>query len=600
MAYWLPSESSAQKQLWVANADFSSPKKLPATQSGSSAAAWSPDGTMVAVTSNDVGLFELVIVPVDGGPITRVTEGSGIKLPLLWRNDDLNYFGTSAGGSFQSFVYSPKTKQSRSLIPGETRPHLGATSPDGKHVAYFLIEGERSTIWVADADGQNKRQLTKDGFESLEQYQEWSPDSKELLYESRRTGHTDLWIVPIDGGAPRQLTRDIRDDSSGTWSPDGKWIAFISNRGKQTDVWAVPSAGGAEVRVTDTAAEESGPLWWQPGTNRITFGLQTTNSSMWSMDLATGKEQQLLPNTSRVVRFHPSPDGKQLLYVVEKGGGIQDLMVMPIGGGSSRTLVEGGGVQNPNWSADSQHIVFGSDRSGSFDVWAVAVADAALRQLTTWPGFEQNPAIGKDNWVYFTCDKDTRVSDVWKVSLAGGEPTRVTKHGAVVNILAVPTAPGLIGLVIGSSGQFTIARFRDNGASNPVWDKSNSFYGGLSQDGETVFGEVQQRGGKMQPMLLKADGSSARPLSVPGQSFQGWSIDGKWMLYGIPTAGVNDLAIFNVADGSSRRLTTTRESEEGAEFTPDGKTVIFRRVDQTQRVVAVDLSSVIKRSPIAR
>ena len=72
------------------------------------------------------------------------------------------------------------------------------------------------------------------------------------------------------------------------------------------------------------------------------------------------------------------------------------------------------------------------------------------------------------------------------------------------------------------------------------------------------------------------------------------------MLFGIPTAGVNDLAIFNVADGSSRRLTTTRESEEGAEFTPDGKTVIFRRVDQTQRVVAVDLSSVIKRSPIAR
>jgi TolB protein len=76
----------------------------------------------------------------------------------------------------------------------------------------------------------------------------------------------------------------------------------------------------------------------------------------------------------------------------------------------------------------------------------------------------------------------------------------------------------------------------------------------------------------------------------------GWSHDGKLILYTLAAGGANDLGILNLADGSKRRLTRTPESEAGAEFTPDGKTVVFRRVQTVQRILTMDLSKLLDRA----
>lgn len=68
---------------------------------------------------------------------------------------------------------------------------------------------------------------------------------------------------------------------------------------------------------------------------------------------------------------------------------------------------------------------------------------------------------------------------------------------------------------------------------------------------------------------------------------------GQWVVYELAEGGANDLGLLHIADGATRRLTTTPESEEGAEFTPDGKTVLFRRVQIVQRITAVDLSKML-------
>ena len=56
-----------------------------------------------------------------------------------------------------------------------------------------------------------------------------------------------------------------------------------------------------------------------------------------------------------------------------------------------------------------------------------------------------------------------------------------------------------------------------------------------------------------------------------------------------------DLGIVTIADGTTRRLTTTRENENGAEFTPDGKTVVFWRGQTVQRIFTADLSKLLAR-----
>lgn len=599
IAYWAPSTETQNWQLWVANADLSSPVKLPVTAVAVGPAFWSPDGAWIAAGSADFGISHVVLVPVAGGAVRRVTEGTNLTFPTSWFSNGtaLNYFGSAPGGNIQSFIYSLASGEHRSLVPGEKRPHFGAASPDGSQVAFFVIEGPRATIWVADARGQNARPLTTEGFEALEQFQEWSPDGKALLYQSRRTGHSDLWILPIDGGTPRQLTRDIRDDVGGAWSRDGKWIAFLSTRGKQTDVWVVPAAGGIEQRVTDNEFDEIGPLQWRPGTDTLTFGVLTQKNTVWALDLASGRERQLTQDSLRTSRFKVSPDGSQLLYVIDKPGGVQDLGLAPVAGGDMRVLLDGGGtVTTPHFSPDGKQIVFWSDRGGTQDVWIVDVAGGAPRQLTNWPGFEGNAVWAHDgSAIYFVSDKDSKLNDVWRVAPAGGEPVRITTSGNINGSLtAISGAPGFFsGTISAKAGQLALSRYRADGTGNIVWDKSSALGQLASPEGDAIIAEVEQPGGRIQTMLLKADGSGGRVILPPGHSSLWWSHDGKWLVYGMAAGGTNDLGIMNLADGTTRRLTTTPEDEQGAELTPDGKTLIFRRVQTVQRINAVDLSKLL-------
>jgi len=606
IAYWSPATKG--QQLWVANANLSAPVKLPVTNVGVGASAvWSPDGSRLAAVSSHFGLADVVVVPAAGGEARRVTTGPGVEVPLVWYpdGDRLAYLASAAGGTISSFVVSVRTGVSTSLVPGEKRPFIGMPSPDGSQLAYFVVDGPKSTIWVADSAGGNPRQLTTEGFEAFSQGSTWSPDGKEILYESRRTGTTDLWIVPIAGGVARQLTRDVRNDRDAAWSPDGRWVAFRSDRGRQTDVWVVPASGGEERRVTDSADEEQAPLEWRPGTNELTFGTVTQTAGIWAMDLASGAERKLTPDSIRTRSFNVSPDGNQVSYVVERGGGVQDLVAVPLAGGQARTLVSGGGTvqfqgAGPLWSPDGSKIVFPSDRGGTQDIWVVDAAGGAPRQLTNWPGFEYGPVWSGDGTaVYFTADRDTRLGDVWKVAVSGGEPVRVTNNGTMGSSSLVSRAgvADLFGGTINPSrGQLGFSRVRPDGRMNVVWDRTNAYPVAISLSGDSVAAMVEQPSGKIQMMILPAAGGTGRTIlgaDDAGFGFGSWSSDGKSMLYGTSVNGANDLGLLTLTDGTKRRLTTTTESEEGAEFTPDAKTVVFRRSATVQRLYAAELSRVL-------
>jgi Tol biopolymer transport system component len=603
IAYWTPADSSAAAQLWIADADLSSPVKLSVTSAfGGLLPIWSPDGSRIAVASSDSGVADIVVVTAATGETRRVTRGQGFEGPISWfpDNNRITYYASAAGGTFMGGVVSVESGATTPLAPGEKLPHFGAPSPDGSHVAYFVGDGPRFTIWVADSNGANPRQLTTEGYEVLEQYQEWSPDGKELLYRSARTGTTDLWIVPIDGGKPRQLTRDVRNDFSASWSPDGKWIAFLSDRGRQTDVWMVPSAGGDEIRVTDNPAIEKSPLQWRRGTSSLSFITGTQQSEVWTLNVADGTETRLTPDSLRADFFNISPDGKLLDVVLNRGPGVHELVVMPIAGGAMRSVVTGTGtIVNPWWSPDGSKIVFESDRGGSQDVWVVSAAGGPPRQLVNWPGYEANVVwSGDGSVVYFYSDRDSRLGDIWKVSPNGGEPVRVTNEGGFGGgISSRRGVSDIFAAMVGKrEGQFVLTRVSADGTVHAVMDGGRTGLSGpsISPTGDSLAVLMAQADGKLRSMIIPARGAGGRVILNPGDVYGAWSQDGGSMLYEINSGGSTDIGILNLRDGTTRRLTNTPEREEGAELTPDGRTVVFRRVRTMQRISNVDLSGLLK------
>jgi Tol biopolymer transport system component len=599
IAWWEP--SGAALELWVGNADFSAPQKLPVIGFDQGPVAWSPDGTLIAVVSQEFSAGDVVVVPAAGGPARRVTQGPANHSPGIWNKDGdrLTVIETAPGGIIRTSVVSVSTGNTTPLVPLEKHSYVGAWSPDGSRVAYVQIDGPKSTIWVADSAGNNPRQLTTEGFEAMfssNSVTPWSPDGKELLYESRRTGTSDLWVVPIDGSKPRQLTRDVRNDYNGSWSSDGKWVAFISDRGRQQDVWVVPSAGGVERRVTDTPAEKPEIPLFRPGTLELTFAALTRKTGVWAVGVADGKERRLTPDSLNPSRFNVSPDGKQFAFVIERGGGIQDLAVMPMGGGPFRTLVAGGGsVGRALWSPDGSKIAFGSDRGGTNDIWIVDAAGGAPKQLENWPSFDGFPTwAGDGSWLYFLSDRESRLGDVWKVAAGGGEPVRVTHDGGVIASIVAGRrgVPFLLVNTIGKrAGVFTTSRMDPDGSLHPIWEKSSSNPVDISPQGDSVYVSLEGPDGKKVDMIFPARGGAGRlVLTEVAEGPGAWSPDGKSMIYSFGTA-LGHIGVLNLADGRRRQLTNAPGTfDRGAEWTPDGKSIVFRRGEGVMRIYGADLT----------
>jgi Tol biopolymer transport system component len=610
-AWWQPRRDSAPEwELWVGNADLSGAQRLDVRLGNPAPVAWSPDGKSIAANSSQFGFSHVVVVPSSGGPVKRATRGNKFEIVVGWSTDGrrIMYGQTVEGGEFTTSIVTLATGQSVPVLPGEKRPFFASWSPDGAHIAYTLLEGSKNTIWVADSVGGNRRQLTKEGFETFPGFlarSPWSPDGKEVLYESRRTGTADLWVAPIDGSAARQLTRDVRNDYNGTWSSDGTWIGFESDRGKHVDLWVVPSAGGVEQRVTDSPAEESDILpQFRPGTHELTFTKATSSSGIWTRDLTAGKEQRLTPDSLRASFFNVAPDGKQVDIVIERGGSIEDLAVVPLAGGPVRTLISGGGyVSNAWWSPDASKIAFQSDRGGTNDIWVIDAAGGSPRQLENWSGSEQSPSWDADGKsVLFTADSGAAVGDIWRVPVAGGSPVRLT-HGGIVNTMVGRRGARdvYLSLFNKQSGVLSTGRLRPDGSVNVIYGATNSFPAAISPTGDSVLLNVELPDGRQPVMIFSATGGRGREVLPDGEFPQGasgaWSTDGTRIVYGFRAGGNDHLGVLTLADGHKTRETSGAEDDIGAEWTPDGKSLVFRRARTVSRIYSADLSKLVEVKP---
>ncbi len=147
-------------------------------------AAWSPDGTRLALSFGDDPKRSRVIVATLDGKHTRpLTDAATIDIYPAW-------------------------------------------SPDGKRLAYVAasVPGEETPgagIYVVDADGANKKRVTDMMISEVS----WSPDGKTLLLQAVN----GLYVIPADGGNPVKVSSFIDRPLDAVFTPDGRKVMFRSN-----------------------------------------------------------------------------------------------------------------------------------------------------------------------------------------------------------------------------------------------------------------------------------------------------------------------------------------------------------------------------------
>jgi len=182
-----------------------------------------------------------------GGKYTTINSDGSSKQEIDWIDNVVN-ISLSPDGSKLACEYwqkSPnlvivdlKQKSKTSLSNGhlfhQTQAWQAQTwTPDGTKILYTSEKNKTSDIYIINANGTQKRQLTSD--KTDENCPVFSPDGKRILYVSDKTGNKEIWVMNADGKNKTQITNDPASDILPVWSPDSKKIAFLSDRKDKSD-----------------------------------------------------------------------------------------------------------------------------------------------------------------------------------------------------------------------------------------------------------------------------------------------------------------------------------------------------------------------------
>jgi TolB protein len=208
-----------------------------------------------------------------------------------------------------------------------------------------------------------------------------------LLVTSVRTGDTEVFIADPVTGDLFNVTRSPRsEDRYPCWSPDGKRIAFTSERDGATNLYVIDAEGTNLRRLVTSPAVCYMPSWQvTPDGERIVFGMNSARSEMASIK-PDGSDLRVLGEG-----FDPtlSPDGRRVTYTGRAPEGGVSVFVMNHDGTEPRRVVATAskvGATFPNWSPDSQQIVYSFPAGDALELFIVNADGTGERQLTKFGG----------------------------------------------------------------------------------------------------------------------------------------------------------------------------------------------------------------------
>lgn len=123
---------------------------------------------------------------------------------------------------------------------GEGQPRF---SPDGRLLAFSSNRSGSSEIWLADADGQNARQLTHMSF-YIAGHPHWSSNGKWLAFHARAPREPQIYVVRVADGLIKQVTHSIPGFMGPSWSMDGQTLYADSFERGKNQTYTIPVAGG--------------------------------------------------------------------------------------------------------------------------------------------------------------------------------------------------------------------------------------------------------------------------------------------------------------------------------------------------------------------
>jgi len=200
--------------------------------------------------------FDIFTARPDGSDLKQLTTASGYDAETTISRNGKLVFTSKRDGDLDIYTMDRNGKNVKRLTNELGYDGGPFWSYDGKQIAYRayhpqsekekadytsllkqnLIRPTVLDIWVMNADGSNKRQVTKLNKASFAPY--FFPDGKRIIFSSNvadpKGRDFDLYKINTDGTGLERITYNDTFDGFPMFSPDGKKLVFASNRNAKT------------------------------------------------------------------------------------------------------------------------------------------------------------------------------------------------------------------------------------------------------------------------------------------------------------------------------------------------------------------------------
>jgi len=397
----------------------------------------------------------------------------------------------------------------------------GAPSPDGKYLSY--VDWDTGDLAYRELATGKTHRLTdiEKGSQESAYGSSWSPDSTQIAYcwENDQEKYYDLRVIRIDNKEPRILQRVGYYDSwigPCDWTPDGKHIL---------------------VRLLEEPFK---------------FGLVSAADG----SLRIIKEIDILEphNNPKGGKF--SPDGKYIVYDSQQNADSpnHDIFLLSADGAINVPLAPHPAHESlVGWAPDGKLVVFKSDRTGTIDLWLIAVengkqtGDPVLLRRNI--GAIDPLGITRNGSFYYNIGGGLR-SDVYTAAIN-------PKTGEIISL------PKKLALTFEGKN------------SGPVW----------SPDGKHIVYISKRRPSDRRILCIYSVGTGKiREIPHKNQvAFPRWSPDGRFLLVYVLGEGIFKVDV-QTEDFS---LLLEPKGQQAPNISPDNNSLFYVRFDRGKKVTHV-------------
>lgn len=525
--------------------------------------AISSDGRFVTFLSDRDSVFDAMLMRIGGEQFRNLTGG---RFPQLF-NEDVRNVGFTGDGTHVWFrVADINSPASVSLVPtdgGPSAPFLEtavmvAWSPDALKIAYHeTTPGD--PIFVADSTGRNARRLFVSDPGIHNHYLSWSPDGR-FVYFSRGfpPDDMDIWRIPSIGGSAERITTH----NSRVAYPvllDSRTLVYTATADDGTGPWLyvtdveerVPHrvTEGVEHYISISAANGN-----SDGARRLAASVSNPRVRLVSVPITDGIVDERMATslalpTSRGAAPRFGRDSS-LWYLASRSGadGLWKLTGETASElwKASRGAVVGAAAESP----DGKRVCFPVRHSGRSTLYCTAADATDARVMAEGLDVRGAPSWSPDGkWIVIAAEQE-KGPRLFRIPADGG---------AAVQLV-------------------------DSVSFNPVW----------SPDGKLILYSGMPRA---RSAPLKAISPDGEPIPLPplvvdrvGDSYR--FLRGGTQLV-VKQGGFRnqDFWLFDIRTGQRRQLTRLNPGESVKRFdvSPDGKRIVFERVQENSDVVLIEL-----------